>query len=224
MNKKHFNVFFFGDSVCSGQGVAIHKGWVTRMSACLSELGQQYGHDVVVINASVNGNTTRQALERMPYDIQSHEIDIIIVQFGLNDCNFWLTDRGHPRVSPEAFQANLKEIIQRALTFRARGVFLNTNHPTGRDDEIMPNTNSTYQENNVRYNDIIRTVAMSEPRVILNDVEVAFDQHIRSGQAKLLRLLLPDMLHLSEEGHNLYFDIVSPPILSNAEILLKNDG
>src|SRR5262245_18623684 len=114
------NIVFFGDSICNGQGLAIHKGWVTRISASLSELPGSRRDELVVVNSSVNGRTTRQALESMPYEVQRPGVDVIIVQFGMNDCNIWETDRGNPRVSPLAFEANVREIIQRAATFGAR--------------------------------------------------------------------------------------------------------
>ena len=81
-------VYFFGDSICVGQYISIHKGWVTRTSAELEELGKKYNHQIIVSNASANGRITRQALEQMPYEIQSRHPDILIVQFGLNDCNY----------------------------------------------------------------------------------------------------------------------------------------
>jgi acyl-CoA thioesterase-1 len=221
--KNGINVFFFGDSVCSGQGVALHKGWVTRISASLCRMGERYGKDVVVINASVNGNTTRQALERMPYDVQSHGVDIIIIQFGLNDCNFWESDHGHPRVSPEAFRANLNEIIQRAFTFGAQSVFLNTNHPTGRY-QVISHTEASYESYNIAYNKVIRSVCHSRPKVILNDIEAAFDQATNGDKERLSSLLLPDMLHLSETGHDLYFEIVHPPVYAEVERILKDHG
>src|SRR5438034_624703 len=94
------HVLFFGDSICNGQGIAIHKGWVPRLSAGLSELAAAAGRDLVVINSAVNGRTTRQALETMPYEVQSQAPEVLVVQFGMNDCNIWQTDRGNPRVSP----------------------------------------------------------------------------------------------------------------------------
>ena len=42
-----------------------------------------------------------------PYDVQSHEVDVLVVGFGMNDCNYWMTDKGVPRVSQNAFRANL---------------------------------------------------------------------------------------------------------------------
>ena len=129
---------FFGDSICNGQGVSIYRGWVTRLSAVAEALSGELGYEIIVVNASVNGSTTRQALERMPYEVQSHGVDILLVQFGLNDCNFWVTDRGLPRVSPEGFEANLVEIIQRGFHFGAKAVFLHTNHPIGKTLDAQP--------------------------------------------------------------------------------------
>lgn len=209
------DVFFFGDSICVGYQVSIHKGWVTRTSASLSELGQKYQRQVIVSNVSANGRTTRQALEQMPYEIQSQHVDILIVQFGMNDCNYWQTDRGLPRVSPKAFAANLEEIIARAFNFGVQEVLLNTNHPTARDQQTMPFTNISYQQSNEQYNQIIREVAArSDPRVILNDVEKACKSYANGNRERLLELLLPspDLLHLSERGHTLYFETVYPTV------------
>jgi acyl-CoA thioesterase I len=202
-------VVFFGDSICVGQGVAIHDGWVTRISAELS-IHARTKSDVVVRNASINGNTTRLALERMPYDVASHGADVLLVQFGMNDCNYWQTDNGVPRVSRAAFQANLHEIIDRARYIGAQRILLNTNHPTTRLAPF-PGLHLSYEESNRSYNDIIRAVAAEagDP-VVLNDVEAA----IRRSYGEVVDdLLLPDGLHLSREGHDVYFDLVFPVVL-----------
>jgi acyl-CoA thioesterase-1 len=213
-NSGTVRVFFFGDSICFGQGVSIHKGWVPRISASLSDLARDYDREVIVINTSVNGNTTRQALERMPYDIQSQSPDILITHFGMNDCNYWETDRGNPRVSPKAFAANLEEIITRAFSFGTKKVLINTNHLTGRDQQEMASSGITYQESNERYNQIIREVVASvrDSRVVLTDVEKEFASFVNKSREKLLSLLLPDLLHLSVKGHDLYFQTVYPAV------------
>jgi len=222
--KKPIRVFFFGDSICVGQYVSIHKGWVTRISASLSGLAQEYKREMMVVNASANGRITRQALEQMPYEIQSHHPDLLIVQFGMNDCNCWQTDRGLPRVSPKAFKANLEEIITRAFTFGAHKVLLNTNHPTGLDQQVMPFTNIFYQQSNEQFNQIIREVATSQDaRVILNDVEEAFRAYTRNNREQLLNLLLPDLLHLNEHGHDLYFNVIYPVIKEAILELINNN-
>jgi acyl-CoA thioesterase I len=202
---------FYGDSICVGQYISIHKGWVPRISASLEKLSSEIERQIVVTNNSQNGRTTRQALESIAYEVQSNAADILLVQFGMNDCNYWQSDRGLPRVSKKAFEANLHEIIDRALKFDTYRVFLNTNHPTGKNELLMPYTNITYQQSNEQYNDIIRRVAQNRnDRVYLNDIEKAFTDHLYHNSGVINDYLLPepDLLHLSEKGHDLYYNVV----------------
>lgn len=206
-------VVFFGDSICFGQLISPHLGWVTRISAQLATHAMAEGRSVRLTNTSINGNTTRMALERMPFDVQSHGVDLCVVQFGLNDCNHWQTDFGLPRVSPAGFCANLDEIIERLRRSGAQSIILNTNHPTTRTDEELAGTSKTYQQWNDIYNDLIRsTAAKAEADVSLNDVAAAWVEHLAAGPHTLDELLLHDGLHLSEAGHDLYYKIAEPVV------------
>ena len=109
-------LFFFGDSICNGQFVNINEGFVNKISNKLKKSKKK----IFVTNNSVDGRTTRQALEDMPFQIQRHKPEILYIQFGLNDCNFWLTDKGLPRVSLDSFKANLSEIIDRGMKHRSK--------------------------------------------------------------------------------------------------------
>jgi acyl-CoA thioesterase I len=211
--KPELRIFFFGDSICFGQGVSPHKVWVSRLSAKLEET---YGNRVLltVQNPSVNGNTTRMALERMPYDVQSHSPHILYVQFGMNDCNGWETDRGHPRTAREAFASNLAEIIARGRNFGAKQVILGTNHPTTRTTATLPNVDHTYDMANRDYNAITRDVAKRHG-TMLADAEMAFDAHVAASDETHADLILADQLHLSERGHDLYLQN-RLPILTDA--------
>lgn len=210
---KSINVAFFGDSICFGQCVAVHHGWVVKISRRLEDVAIENNLELTVTNAGVNGNTTRLALERMVYDVLSHDIDILIIQFGMNDCNYWLTDKGHPRVSKKGFKANLHEIIDRANCFRVKKLFLNSNHPTSRVD-IMPMTQWTYQESNEQYNSITREVAKSRVDVIFTDIEKIIMNHDFDGPYKInvSDMVLDDGIHLSKLGHEIYFRIMFPKI------------
>lgn len=211
--KRSYRIVVFGDSISFGQGVSLHKGWVPRISAHIELLAQHTGLDLVVVNASVNGSTTRQALERMPYEVQSQGPDIVLVQFGMNDCNYWQTDHGLPRVSRAAFRANLEEIIDRAFRFGARQVLLNTNHPTGRDLEKLPFCEISYQQSNRSYNEIIRAVGSAgDARICFTDIEKIFEAETRGDRRRLEALLLPDLLHPSAAGHDVYFAALRPAV------------
>jgi acyl-CoA thioesterase I len=220
MTASPIRIVFFGDSICYGQLVPPHLTWVTRISAKLRDLALQIGTDrpFVLSNSSINGNTTRMALERMPYDVQSHGLDLCVVQFGLNDCNCWASDRGLPRVSAAAFAANLHEIADRARRFGARRIVFHTNHPTTRDREPMQDAGTTFEASNRRYNGIVRAVAAESPAdVTLHDIEAGWTDHIRKSGTRLADLLLPDGVHLSEAGHELYFDLTWPNLESIVE-------
>ena len=201
---KPIRVTFFGDSICVGQYISIHSGWVVKTSEQLCQLSIEMQRPIVVSNASANGRTTRQALEHIGYEIQSHQVDLLLVQFGMNDCNYWRDDRGLPRV------------------------FLNTNHPTSRDCETIPYTDITYEESNRKYNDLIREVAATcGAPTQLNDVEKVFREYVGDDKTRLAELLLPepDGLHLSQKGHDLYFEAIYPRLKTAVQQLTdKSDS
>jgi lysophospholipase L1-like esterase len=160
-------------------------------------------YDLLIQNPSVNGNTTRMALERMPYDVQSHSPHILYVQFGMNDCNVWESDRGCPRTSPTTFAANLAEIVDRGRAFGAREIILGTNHPTTRTTAKLPSADHTYEHGNRSYNAITRKVVVQK-NTRLADAEIAFDVNVKQGSSGYADLVLADGLHLSRRGHDLY--------------------
>lgn len=94
-----------GDSITFAENVDPPNRWTDLVQAAMPQ------HEV--INKGVCGDTTRLGLERFPADVQQLFPDCLILQFGLNDANRWKTDNGLPRVSPDAFTANLCEMVQR---------------------------------------------------------------------------------------------------------------
>jgi len=183
-------ICFFGDSVCTGQFISVHNGWISQISSKLT--------NVLVINSSVNGRTTRQALEDMPYNIQSIKPEILIIQFGINDSNYWENDNGLPRVHINAFMYNLQEMIDRAFAFNCKHLFLNTNHPIFK-------TEINYR-NNFEYNKKIRRIIKmnyGNNKIELNDIEKEFLK-MKNPQDYLLE----DKVHINEKGHGIYFDLI----------------
>ena len=134
--------------------------------------------------------TARLALERMHYDVLSHEPEVIVVQFGLNDANCWETDRGHPRVSLAAYHANLAEMVRRAVPFGVRCVYLLTSHiPVAR---VQP-------ERVRRYNQAVRNVTRDFDLARLVDIEKIAENRV---------MTLRDGLHLNRAGHRVYLHAV----------------
>lgn len=225
MSIKSVKIFFHGDSVSFGQGVSPHLTWVTKISQQISAQFDSEATKLTFSNLGVNGNTTRQGLDRMYYDVLSHSPDVAVVQFGLNDCNYWKTDIGHPRVSPDAFRANLNEMINKLRTFRCSKIILNTNHPTTRDSEKMPYSELTYEQSNIQYNEIIREVARGQlPHgdVVFNDIGKRLTKHSKDSKTPISSFLLPDGLHLSELGHSFYYESIYPSVFDSVKSILDN--
>lgn len=210
MVNTQLKIYFFGDSIFFGQYVSPHLTCVGKVSERISGFASQLGMDLVIQNPSINGNTTRQALERIPFDVTLHHPEILVVQFGINDCNHWETDNGVPRVSPAAFSANLEEIVRRAQANGTRRVLLNTNHPTGLDQKPLKGISQTHAECNHEYNHIIRSLAGGLSGVDLIDIESVFLAATSGDRDKLMRYLLPDGVHLSPAGHDLYAETICP--------------
>lgn len=214
-------VTFFGDSTCVAQGVSIYQGWVTKIAKRFHEYGQKINREILISNSSINGRTSRQALEDMPYHIQSQGVDILVVQFGLNDCNYWVTDRGLPRVSLAGFVENLREIISRGERFGAYRILLNNNHPTSRDKIIMPGTSITYEASNASYNAATRKLATELPSFVhFQDVESFFKASINEDQP-IEKYLLSDGLHPSAAGHEQYFRLMCPIVQDAVDAVIK---
>jgi len=151
--QKTINLYLFGDSICFRQLVSSHKTWATALTKSFEALHLP-GKQFLVQNAGVNGNTTRQALERMHYDVTSHAPDYVLIHFGMNDCNYWETDQGMPIVSPAAFMANPQEIVKKSLCSGVKHCFINTNHPSMKG-LFRYISNKTYDQSNREYSTLI---------------------------------------------------------------------
>ena len=213
---QQISLYLFGDSICYGQLVNAHDTWATALALALNETPELTGH-VLVQNTGVNGNTTRQALERMHYDVTSHSPNFVMVQFGMNDCNYWATDRGLPRVSPKAFVANIEEIIERALVSGVQHCFLNTNHLSLKGD-FTHLKGMTYEQSNADYNALIRdtyyNLVNNQRPVTLFDMEEEWKRQLNKNSSYSLdQLLLPDGIHLSDIGHNVYKKYLIPRVI-----------
>ncbi len=95
-------IVFMGDSITAGQYVDPERRWTALVSDALNRDYLATPINLLLLNRGVSGETTRQGLERFPSDVQQHRPDVMTLQFGLNDCNCWVTDAGLPRVSEAA--------------------------------------------------------------------------------------------------------------------------
>lgn len=214
----HLTVVFFGDSITEGQYVHHSLRW-TELTA--NRLRADFASRLDPARTfyyvhGISGETTRQALERYPRQVQQLSPDVLTIQFGLNDCNCWDSDRGAPRVSEAAYRANIMEMVDRARRFGTRQIVLSTNHPTLRHRPMV--SGETLEQRRAKYNAIVREVAR-DMNVTLCDIDAAF---AFASQEQLADLLLPepDVLHLSSAGHRIYSDAITPALIGAVNLIL----
>ena len=84
------NIVAFGDSVTHGILGYNEVGYDTTYWNCLRNkiLSIRNYVPVNVIDSGIEGITAKDSLERMDRDVISHNPDLVIIMFGLNDVNF----------------------------------------------------------------------------------------------------------------------------------------
>jgi len=190
------NFYFLGDSICYGQYVSIEKTWVYKFSKWLNEESEYSDRYYSVLNSSIIGNTTRDALNRCYHEVFNRFPSVVYIQYGMNDCNQWDSENGLNRVMEKTFACNLEELIIRTKLSGAVPI-IGTNH--------YSNKNKQYDNRNVRYNEIIRSVS-KELNILCIDHEKSWSGYNH------IELLLEDGIHLNELGHNLYFETIKSNI------------
>ena len=89
----------FGDSLAAGYGLPAKEGFTVRLQAAL----QAKGHDVVIVNAGVSGDTTSGGISRMDWSV-GPDADAVILELGANDML-----RG---ISVDIVRTNLNTIVK----------------------------------------------------------------------------------------------------------------
>lgn len=90
----------FGDSLMAGYRLDAGESFPEKLELALRE----EGHDVVITNASVSGDTTSGGLSRLDWSIPD-DTDLVILELGANDML-----RG---IAPELSETNLASMIER---------------------------------------------------------------------------------------------------------------
>jgi lysophospholipase L1-like esterase len=205
-------VVMLGDSTTAVRPGAIDRVYASRVEQSLVDSG----FPVRVINAGVGGNSTTDGLDRFDKDVLTHHPDLVVIQFGINDSavDVWRNPPAtSPRVSIEAFKANLRLLIERSRQAGARVVLMTTNpirwtpklkelygkmpynpdRPDGFDLPLLS-----------RYNAAARRVA-NEAGVPLVDVHAEFMR----GDVDALLL---DGMHPGDAGHAIVAGLLAPVI------------
>jgi acyl-CoA thioesterase-1 len=95
-----YKIVGFGDSLMAGYGLGPGEGFPEKLQAAL----RKKGHDVVIANAGVSGDTTSDGLSRLDWSVPEGT-RLVILEFGANDML-----RG---LAPAIVEQNLDKMLSR---------------------------------------------------------------------------------------------------------------
>jgi len=95
-----YRIVGFGDRLMAGSGLGAGESFPEKLEAAL----RAKGHDVVIVNAGVSGDTSSGGLARLDWSVPE-DSDLVILELGANDML-----RG---VAPEITARNLDTMITR---------------------------------------------------------------------------------------------------------------
>lgn len=210
-------IIMFGDSTTAPRG-GVRKVYSTRVQDALEGVGSS----LVVYNAGIPGNTTRDARRRLASDVLAHQPRVVVIQFGINDSavDVWKKPpAAAPRVPLAEYVANLRAMIEAAREQKARVILMTTNplrwtpklkelygHPPYKP-EAEDGFDAPFL---AAYNDAVRKLA-AELNVPLVDVRSAYPELAKKRQTSLDQILL-DGMHPGDMGHQLVAELLIPVV------------
>jgi acyl-CoA thioesterase-1 len=163
-----FKIVGFGDSLMAGYNLNSGESFPEKLEAAL----RNKGHDVVISNAGVSGDTTSAGLSRLDWSVPDGT-DLVILELGANDML-----RG---VSPDITEKNLDAMIGK---LKDRGIMV---YLAGM--QAAPNLGADYGS---RFNEIFPQLATK--------YDIPLYPFFLDGVAADQSLLLEDGMHPNAEG------------------------
>lgn len=196
MQKK--TIVGFGDSLTFGYGVDKSITYTYRLEHNLPAFYPQFCWNI--INSGINGDTTREGLERIKIDVLDYHPDIVMILFGSNDSSF----TEYQFRTQYEYKKNLCDMIEKLLDSRTEKVqtmpFLITPPPVV-DTDFYPFTTT---ERVKSYGDIMKKVANKYCCPVIDFFSVL----IAKDKDDLASYFQFDGLHLSNKGYDCLYDCV----------------
>ena len=130
---KPIRIVAFGDSLSAGYGLRPSQSFPAQLQKEL----KARGHNVVVDNAGVSGDTTAAGLARIAWAI-GNDADAVIVEFGANDAL-----RG---IDPKVTRANLQKIVAKLSAKRIPVLLAGMRSPTNWGDNYAEDFDAIFPD------------------------------------------------------------------------------
>lgn len=182
------NLCIFGDSITWGAWLPFRVGWANLLRNYLEKVSD---NAVSVYDLGIDGDTSRDLLDRFEVEARARKPQVIIFAVGINDSGFRLS-KENPLVPIDEFESNLRQLIGMAREFTQDIIFLGLGK--GDDGPTNPLPQSTtgkcYDKENARlYDEVIRKVCEEEKVRYVSVIDKLTDDDFIDG------------LHPNPDGH-----------------------
>jgi lysophospholipase L1-like esterase len=197
---RKYHIIFLGDSFTSCPGLSKNDAWTSLLKDDLRKSFKDQLELEFSISTGIQENT-RGVLERIQKDVLFLKPDIVAVQYGTNDSTHWISNKGSPIVSQQAFKANLVEIIEKCRRFNISRIMFVTNHSVALDRNDI--NGLTPDENTQIYDQITCEIASRYGCLVANIRKSLKDIEPR-------KMCQSDLIHVNKYGAKLYAKTVTP--------------
>ncbi len=184
-------ILAIGDSLTAGYGLNPDQSFPAQLQSAL----QDQGHNVIVRNAGVSGDTTTGGLSRLDWIVEgtSPRPDLVILEFGANDAL-----RG---IDPELTRRNMDAMLEYLTENQYSVLFTGMLAPpnmgedyAGKFNAIFPDLAEKYQDQDVVFDPFFLEGVAADPALNQND-----GMHPNpEGVAVIVKRLLPRIVPLIE--------------------------
>ncbi|MFA6457353.1 MAG: SGNH/GDSL hydrolase family protein [Bacteroidota bacterium] len=235
--KEHCTIVVFGDSISRG---VIYDEEKCRHSLLLESFANLVKEQLrgVVFNAAKFGSTIVEGLQRLQNDVLQRKPDIVLIEFGGNDCDFqWdaIAENPagdfHPKTECKTFYQHLSELVAQLNSMNIIPVLVSLPPLDAEKYFRWISKNSVQAQENIlkyignisriyswheQYNAAILRVA-EETKTRLIDIRSSFLQ--TEDYTKLICL---DGIHPNKEGHKVIAEKILNYIQTNYMFLLNS--
>ncbi|MBI2428294.1 MAG: SGNH/GDSL hydrolase family protein [Ignavibacteriales bacterium] len=234
--KDHYTIVVYGDSISRGIIYDTEKQKHSLLLESFTNLVREHLKGVVY-NAAKFGSTIIEGLQRLQSDVLKRKPDIVLIEFGGNDCDFHWDEIAenpsgefHPNTDCSTFYEKLFGLVQQLNTLDIvpvlvslppldpekyfRWISHNKDQAKNNILKFLGNVSRIYSWHE-RYNAAILRVA-EETKTRLIDIRSAFLQNENYST-----LICDDGIHPNKEGHKVIAEKILQYIQSNYIFLLN---
>lgn len=215
------NIVILGDSISHGSvgnDIDYEKVYWNILRQKLNEFRNYI--PVNIINAAIGATTAHDALSRLKRDVLTHNPDLVIVCFGLNDVNGEL----------ETYLASLREIFNECRNIGADLIFmtpnmLNTYVAEDTEDSLKPYAAITAEMQNNGKMDRFINAAINLADSMNITVCDCYKKWKEISKTQDVTMLLGNRInHPNEEMHRLFAESLYPLIMGGEKTVKPNDS